>query len=175
MLNNRVSLLAVLLALFVAGGLLAPSTAQAQGSKRARHQFKHASTCGDYEQYAYNGGKSNKARTTAVAGRYSGEDDGCAGEYTTGHWVSDSLKTKATFRWILGGTVIRKKVHKHCGTVNGCSDLLQWKHAFTIDGNGVRHYQGKRLVVSVTFSAPGCVKKTLRTNPAYDSGYYARP
>src|ERR1700712_3490406 len=150
MLNNRVSLLAVLLALFVAGGLLAPSTAQAQNSKRARHQFKHASTCGDYEQYAYDGGKSNKARTTAVAGRYSGEDDGCASEYITGHWVSDSLKTKATFRWMLGNKVIRKKVHKHCGTARGCGDTLRWKHAFTINDNGVRWYQGKRLTVRVT-------------------------
>lgn len=171
--GNRRTFLALLIAFFLVLGLASPSAGAATDARRAKKVFKHASTCGDWDTHAYQPGKSNKAMSVALVGHYAHDDSGCGSEFAYGRWISDTRKARVTFRWMLGQTVIRKHSYKRCGTARGCRDLLQWKHKFTINDSGVRYYNGKRLTVRVTFSAPNFKKKNLRTNPAYDSGYYA--
>ena len=138
----------------------------------ALRQFHHASTCGDYEMYASSPGKSRIASTTAVVGHWQYDDSGCGSEVAYGKWISDHVRTTAVFRWFLGDRIIRRAVHYRCGDSDGCRDTLRWTHAFTINSDGIRHYNGKRLTVKVTFRADGWATKSLRTDPANDSGYY---
>ena len=158
----------VTLAMVLSGALI--SSTAAQTTTRHRH-FRHASTCGDYELYASTPGLSNRAWSSGRAGHYTGIDDGCSGETSTGRWKPDATRIKMVFRWYLGKTLIRKKVRRHCSGQYGCSDTLVWKHKFRIDDNGIRWYHGRRLTLRVRFVRRGFATKVLRTNPAYDSGY----
>jgi hypothetical protein len=169
--RHFLALVGALLAVLLAGSILAPSASASSSSARKPHHFAHASTCGDYD--SIDGEPANTASSVAAAGRDAGYYSGCLGEDNSGRWVSDTPGLKATFRWYLGSQLIRKKKHQHCGGESGCRDTLRWKHSFTVDDSGDRFYGGKKLTLTVVFKARGFATKSLHTSPAYDSGYAA--